>query len=156
MKQCNNLYSPYNILPKQYVCILENSKEYAFLRLNIFTQNGETEISNFGVTIYVTDGMQRDIPIMYLISTLNPLRIELPVLYELGTQIQGPEYNFSTYNIRVEAFGYFANIIYNIRLFSNTTTDFYIEMIPISEIRREPIIEERIDIPPHPRDITIN
>lgn len=94
--------------------------------------------------------MRRDIPVMHLITTINPVRLELPKANELGTQIAGPEYNFSTYNLRVDAFGYLSNIIYNVRLFPNTTTDFNIEMLPITQTL--PFIEERTDIPPHPRD----
>jgi Fe2+ transport system protein B len=105
------------------------------------------------ITAYVTDEARRDIPIMHLVTTLNPVRIELPIAHELGTKIQGPEYVFSTYNISVDIFGYFTNIIYNNRLFPGVTTDFVIEMVPITVPQPVPIIEERLDIPPHPRDI---
>ena len=60
----------------------------------------------------------------YASNNNNKTQYELPMANELGTQIAGPEYNFSTYNLRVDAFGYYARNIYNIRLFPNTTTDF--------------------------------
>jgi hypothetical protein len=59
----------------------------------------------------------------------------------------------TTYNISVDIFGYFTNIIYNNRLFPNVTTDFVIEMIPITQPQPQPIIEERLELPPHPRDV---
>lgn len=86
------------------------------------------------IIVYVTNGPQRDIPIMHLVTTLNPVRINLPMANELGTQILGPEYQFSTYNISIDVFGYFTRMIYNIRLFPNTTTDFVIEMITILKL----------------------
>jgi hypothetical protein len=89
-------------------------------------------------------------------STLNPIGIVLPVTCPFGTQIPGPEYSFSTYNVRVDVFGYFANVVYNVRLFPNTTVDFRIEMIPITQVVPVPIIEERLEIPPHPRDVLPN
>ena len=155
MKKCGNLYSSRNINPSYYVNMLENNntKETGFLRLNIVQQLDRAPVKNATITIYVTRGIQRDIPIMHLITTINPIRIELPIAYDLGIQIVGPEYDFSTYNIRVDAFGYFATNIYDIRLFPDTTSDFVIDMISISQGEAQPLIEERLDIPPHPRDV---
>lgn len=153
IKQCYNLYSSRNIYPDHYVSMLENSNKTGFIRLNIVSQSDYAPVPNATITIYVTRGTQRDIPIMHLITTINPVRIELPIAYNLGTQIVGPEYDFSTYNLRVDAFGYFASNIYNIRLFPDVTSDFEIIMIPISQLEEVPNIEERLNIPPHPRDI---
>lgn len=153
MKQCKNLYPSRNIYPSQYANILETTtNNTGFLRLNIIDQSTGRPISNATITIYVTNGTNKDIPIIHLITTINPVRIELPMAYDIGTQIVGPEYNFSTYNLRVDAFGYFSSNVYNIRLFPNVTSEFKISMVPVSQIESEPIIEERIDIPPHPRD----
>jgi hypothetical protein len=154
MKQWESLYSSKHMYPYQYVNMLEVFKNTGFIRLNIYDQIEERPISNATITIYVTDGANRDIPIMYLITTLNPVRIELPMANELGTKIVGPEYSFSTYNIRVDAFGYISNNVFNVRLFPNTTTNYEIAMIPVSRIQEQPVkIEERIDLPPHPRDV---
>lgn len=155
IKNCGNLYNLRNKYPSYYTNILETGNIYntGLISLNIVNQVGKTPVNNATITVYVTDGMNRDIPIMHLITTINPVRIVLPMAYELGTQIVGPEYNFSTYNIRVDAFGYFANNVYNIRLFPNITTNFDIEMIPIRQLEAQPLIEERVDIPPHPRDV---
>lgn len=136
--------------------MLEIQPTAGFVRLNIIDQVTKESIPYATITFYVTDGSNRDIPIMHIVTTLNPIRIELPMAADLGTQIVGPEYDFSTYNISIDVFGYFTRIIYNIRSFSNTTTDFTIEMIPVTQISELPVIEERVDIPPHPRDEPIN
>lgn len=153
--KCGNLYPSRDLHFNHYVNASENTNAYntGFIRLNIVNQIDKTPVPNATITIYVTDGVSRDIPVMHLITTINPIRIELPMANVLGTQIVGPEYGFSTYNIRVDAFGYFASNVYNIRLFPNITSDFEIEMIPITQLEAQPIIEKRIDIPPHPRDI---
>lgn len=148
IKQSKSIYTFQNM------CQVPNN--YGFIRISVINQVTGEPISSPGITIYVTDGEQRDIPILHLVTSLNPIRIELPIACPFGTQIQGPEYNYSTYNLRVDVFGYFANVIYNIRLFPNMTTDFQVEMIPITQVRLEPLIEERVDIPPHPRDEVIN
>jgi hypothetical protein len=136
---------------------INNNSQYqdatGFMRLHIVDKVTGQDIPYATITIYVTDEERRDIPIMHLVTTINPVRIELPIANKLGTLIRGPEYNFSTYNISVDIFGYFTNIIYNNRLFPNITTDFVIEMIPIIQPQPQPIIEERLEIPPHPRDV---
>lgn len=154
MKQCESLYSSKHMYPGQYVNMLEVLNNTGFVRLNIYDQIERRPISNATITIYVTDGVNRDIPIMHLITTLNPVRIELPMANELGTTIIGPEYSFSTYNIRIDAFSYISNNVLNVRLFPNTTTNYEIAMIPVSHIQEQPVkIEERIDLPPHQRDV---
>ena len=152
IKHCNNLNSSRIIYPNQYINSLEITNSTGFMRLNIINFTDKTPVKNATITIYVTDGKNRDIPVMHLITTINPIRIELPMANELGTLIVGPEYDFSTYNLRVDAFGYFSRNIYDIRLFPGTTTDFEIDLVPTSYIEAQPLIEEWIKIPPHPRD----
>lgn len=149
MKKDGNLY------PNNNINMLENMSmnNTGFMRLNIVKQSDKTPVTNATITIYVTDGMQRDIPVMHLITTINPIRIELPMANELGTKITGPEYNFSTYNLRVDAFGYIARNIYNIRLFPNTTSSYEIGLQTVTDLEAQPLIEERLDLPPHPRDL---
>lgn len=154
MRKCRDLNTS-RIYPRYYANTLEieDASKTGFLRLNIINQENKTPISNATITIYVTQGKERDIPIMHLITTLNPFRIELPIAYDLGVQIVGPAYDFSTYNVRVDSFGYYATNIYNIRLFPDITTNFDVNMLSVSQIVVEPSIEERIDIPPHPKDV---
>ena len=133
--------------------MLGNQNATGFMRIYIIDQETRENLSNATITIYVTDGMRRDVPVGAYNNNIKSCKVELPMANILGTQIAGPEYDFSTYNLRVDAFGYFANLVFNIRLFPNVTTDFVIEMAPITVPQPVPIIEERLDIPPHPRDI---
>lgn len=132
-----------NIYSYHDVYMLESISELntGFIRFNIVDQVNKMRISNATIRIYVTDGTNINIPIMYLITTLNPVRIELPLANELGMQIVGPLYNFSMYDLRVDAFGYFSNNIPSIRLFPGVTTDIDITMIPISTIQAQPSVE---------------
>ncbi len=139
-----------------FLSILQVPTNTGFVRLYIIDQVTKEPIPYSTITVYVTDGAQRDIPIMHLVTTLNPVRIKLPMAAELGTKIVGPEYNFSTYNISIDVFGYFTHIFYDIRLFPNTTADFTIGMVPITQVQLKPVIEERIIIPPHPRDVVVD
>ena len=156
MKQSKTSYPFQNIFGDQCTNMLERPTVHGFIRLIIVDRSTGELLPNSGVTIYVTDGEQRDIPILHLVTIINPIRLELPVACRIGTHLRGPEYDFSTYNLRVDVFGYFANVLYNIRLFPNVTTDFRIEMIPITQVRLDPTYEERIQIPPHPRDVMMD
>ena len=149
-----NMYPYSNIYECQY-SILENQNETGFIKLYIIDQASRKPIPYATITVYVNSGVERDIPIMHLVTTINPVRIELPMATDIGLQILGPEYEFSTYNVSIDVFGYFTHIIYDIRLFPNTTADFTIEMVPVTQIQLQPIIERRIEIPPHPRDVVI-
>ena len=149
-----NMYPYSNIYECQY-SILENQNETGFIKLHIIDQASRKPIPYATITVYVNSGVERDIPIMHLVTTINPVRIELPMATDIGLQILGPEYEFSTYNVSIDVFGYFTHIIYDIRLFPNTTADFTIEMVPVTQIQLQPIIERRIEIPPHPRDVVI-
>lgn len=131
----------------------EVQNDTGFIRLYIIDQVSREPIPFATITVYVTDGTQRDIPIMHLVTTINPATMELPMASDIGTQIVGPEYDFSTYNVSIDVFGYFTHVIYDIRLFPDTTTNFTIEMVPVLQPQLQPIIERRIVIPPHPRDI---
>ena len=135
-----------------FLSILQVPTNTGFIRLYIIDRVTGEPIPYSTITVSVTDGVQRDIPIMHLITALNPVRIELPMAADLGTSIVGPEYDFSTYNIRIDVFEYFSSVLYNIRLFPNTTSDFTINLVPTTQVQLQPIIEERIIIPPHLRD----
>ena len=154
------MYNRYQNKIKDYknrnVNITEFQNLTGTIRLHIVDQTSGESLSNPTITIYVTDEQQRDVPVVHVMSSLNPIGIQVPITCLFGTQIMGPEYDFSTYNIRVDAFGHFANVIYNVRLFPNTSVDFRVEMVPITQVRLTPVIEERIEIPPHPRDILPN
>jgi hypothetical protein len=145
---CSNIYQSNNNM-------LEDQDSFGFVRIQTIDRLTGENLPNATIIIYVTDGVSRDIPIMHLITTLNPVRIELPMANVLGTLIVGPEYDFSTYNLRADAFGYFSNVVNNIRLFPGVTTNFTIGMVPVTSPQEEPVIEERLDIPPHLRDVVI-
>jgi hypothetical protein len=153
INQCGNLYTSQHIYPSQNVNMLEVSEDEGILNVNIIDFETKEPIANATITIYVTDGINRDIPLIYLVTSLNPVKITLPMASKLGTKILGPEYFFSTYNLRVEAFNYFSSNVYNIRLFPNITSTYEVILNPTSQIQPPPVkIEKRITEPLHPRD----
>lgn len=156
LKNCDNYsHALRNIYPYHYINMLETSPQLSpgFISIHVINQVDKKPIAGATITVYVTDGTNRAIPILLLLTNLNPIKFELPMASDLGTQIVGPIYNFSTYNLRVDAFGYFSTNVFNIRLFPNITTDFDIVMTPITQIVPSPPIEKRIDIPPNPIDV---
>lgn len=127
--------------------------ETGFLEIYITKDLGREFPIDAVITIYIKQG-DIQVPVKSLIATENPTIIELPVANSLGDLIEGPEYFFTTYDLTIESLGYYKVITLNIRLFPNITTSFYYNLNKI--LQGEPIEEEIINLPPHPRDTLIN
>lgn len=122
--------------------------------VNIFIYTGEDyrPLNNAIVTVYVRRNPEIELPILRMITTINPILIQLPIAYNPETLIRGPEYFFSTYNISIDADGYYPVKILNVRMFPRVSTSFYVKMTEISDDKYESKYENVIYIPPHPRD----
>ncbi|MBP1925590.1 hypothetical protein J2Z76_001449 [Sedimentibacter acidaminivorans] len=127
--------------------------ETGFLEIYITKDLGREFPIDAVITIYTKQG-DTQVPVKSLIATENPTIIELPVANLLGDLIESPEYFFTTYDLTIESLGYYKITTLNIRLFPNITTSFYYNLNKI--IQGEPIEEEIINLPPHPRDKLIN
>jgi len=139
---------------KIFMCKSEPNTGVGYINLNVITGLENAPLPQANVTIYVRQGSDKEIPIMWITTTLNSILVQLPVSYSPETLIKGPEYAFSNYNIKVAAEGYYTTRIINIRMFPEITTDFNINMIPV--IRENPNHEQIIVLPPHPRDTIID
>jgi len=73
MKKCINPCPTKNAYHSLQVNTLEsiNINNTGFLRLNITDKVTAKSVLNATITLYVTDGANRDIPIMHIITTLN-------------------------------------------------------------------------------------
>jgi len=106
--------------------------QVGYLNLFVVSAIDNTPLPNATVTIYVRDVRNIDIPIMMIVTTLNPILVQLPVAHSPGTIIEGPENGYSIYDIKTEAVGYYISRIYDIRVFNGISSNFNISMIPIS------------------------
>ncbi len=143
-----NIHYPYSV----FMTETPVNTETGFLEIYITKNLGREFPIDAVITIYAKQG-DTQVPVKSLIATENPTIIELPIANPLGDLIEGPEYFFTTYDLTIESLGYYKVITLNIRLFPNITTSFYYNLNKI--LQGEPIEEEIINLPPHPRDILI-
>ncbi len=155
VRKCEDSYNTRTVLPDENVVkdIEGITNKVGYLNIFVFTGKEQTPISNATVTVSVRKGETLEIPIMRFITSTNPILVQIPIAYSPDTLIMGPEYAFSTYNLRVEAAGYYITRILNIRMFPGIVTDFNIGLIPTTESSLAGSGEQIINIPPHPRDV---
>ena len=65
-----------------------------------------------------------------------------------------PNFYFSTYNMRVQAIGYYTVNVIDLRVFPNTTTNYNIDLVPVMEGSQEEDLEQTFVIPLIPADIS--
>jgi len=125
-----------------------------YIELYVFKNRGTDPVPDAIVTVYARIGEEEAVPVKTFPTTTNPITFELPVAHPSGTLIRGPEYFFTTYNMQIEAEGYYLVNVLNIRMFDGITTNFDINLIEASP--GEAVQEKIIYIPPHPRDVMYN
>lgn len=154
VSKCENNNSTKKVLPDENIVkgIEGITNKVGYLNIYVYAERERQPLSNATVTIYVRKGENVEIPIIAFITSTNPILVQIPVAYSQDTLIMGPEYPFSTYNLRVEAIGYYVTRILNIRMFPGIVTDFNVGMIRTTESSLAVMGEKIIEIPPHPRD----
>lgn len=167
--KCNTYGNSYNVndIYPDYHIILNNLKTCStvptevepsdgigYIELYVFKSRGKEAVPDATVTVYARVGEENAVPIKTFVTTTNPITLDLPVAHPSGTLIQGPEYYFTTYNLEIQADGYFLVNVLNIRMFPGITTNFDINLIEF--VPGGPVQERVIYIPPHPRDVIGN
>lgn len=146
----------YNIYNKKENNIIMSERQVpinsdqGFLEIFVFTERGKLPIPGALVTIYAKQD-NNSIPIYNFYTQNYPITLSFPVAHPLGTLIRGPEYYFTTYDIKVEAPGFAPYRINNVRLFEGVTIKIDIDMQEIIT-GQYPIPETIINMPLHERD----
>lgn len=121
-----------------------------YLQINVSSKQGKVTVNNASITVYVR-GDEGPIQIYSEVLDNSSTTISLPVSHPLGTQIRGPEYYFTTYDVTVIADCYSPYRCNNLRFFEGITTNLDVFLTPVVP-GVYPIPEHIVDIPPHPRD----
>ena len=127
--------------------------DQGYIDVRVFTALGALPVSDAVVTVYVTDEEGEEHVFYHLVSDISgsvPL-ITLPVVYNLLDPTDSQQYYFSTYNLRVQAIGYYTQNVLDVRVFPDTTTSFRINLIPVMSGGTEDD-SRTIIIPPSPID----
>lgn len=135
-----------------YEDIIEST---GYINVGVYTALGALPVKDAVVTIYALDG-DEEIALYILgtdISGRVP-RMEVPVFYDETNPLQSPDFYFTTYNMRVQAIGYYNVNVIDLRVFPNTATNYSVVLIPVMEGGTEEESNQTIVIPETPADIS--
>lgn len=136
--------------------LLSDSIETGSVNVSVNTALGALPVPNAVVTLYTIDQEGNEEALYHLVTNVSgkvPL-MTLPVAYNLQDPLESREYFFSTYNLRIQAIGYYTHNIMDVRVFPDTTTNFIVTLIPVSQGGDEDENPRTIVIPPSPVDIS--
>ncbi|WP_313344879.1 carboxypeptidase-like regulatory domain-containing protein [Sedimentibacter sp.] len=115
----------------------------------VYTASGALPVPDAIITVYNINEAGEENILFHLVtdrSGNSPL-ITLPVMR--GER----EYEFTTYNIRVQAIGYYTTNVLDVRVFPDVTTTYRINLIPTAQ-GTDKENGQTVIIPPIPLDIT--
>jgi hypothetical protein len=127
-----------------------SSNEVGYINVGVYTASGALPVKDAVVTIYHTyDGGEEHV--LYHMVTDESGRVptmEVPIEYRgIGQQT---EYTYSTYNLRVQAIGYYTHNVLDLQVYPNISTNFRINLIPVAQGIPSNGNEQTIIIPPRP------
>lgn len=120
-----------------------------YISIVVYTASGALPVPDAIITVYNINDNGEENVLFHLVTDRsgNTPLITLPVM-------QGErEYEFTTYNIRVQAISYYTTNVLDVRVFPDVTTTYRINLIPTAQ----GVTEENgqtVVIPPTPLDIT--
>lgn len=127
-----------------------SSEEIGYINVGVYTASGALPVKDAVVTLYHTYNDSEE-HVLYHMVTDESGRVptmEVPIEYSgVGQQT---EYSYSTYNLRVQAIGYYTVNVLDIQVFPNIATNFRLNLIPTAQGSPENIPGHTIVIPPRP------
>lgn len=144
------------LLNENQLNLEESNIQHGYVNVGVYTALGALPVKDAVVTVYVTDEKGEERALYHLISDISGRvpKMTLPVVYTPNGPPESSEYYFSTYNLRIQAIGYYTQNILDIRVFPETATNFRIILIPVMHGGNEDEPGQTIVIPPSPVDIS--
>lgn len=104
--------------------------------------------------MYITDLEGNEEALYHLVTDISGKapKMAVPVVYDPLNPIESREYFFTTYNLRIQAIGYYTQNIIDVRVFPDTTTNFNINLIPVRQGGDEDEGQRTLIIPHSPID----
>jgi len=126
----------------------ENAIELGFLDVIVFNQFG-VPIEDAVITIYILDRFSGEAPIQIGVTDAEGKspHFTVPTSYNLSN-ILGQDFYFTTYNIRVDAIGYYSAQTNNVRFYPEITSILTYTLNPIPIKIPGLNLEQRITLPP--------
>lgn len=135
---------------------MEPVNETGFINVRVNTASGALPVKDAVVTLYVMDQAANEVALYHLVTDISGKvpTMELPVSHDVRYPSESSEYYFSTYNLRVQAIGYYTHNVIDVRVFPNIATNYNITLIPVMQGGDEEGTDRTIIIPPIPADLS--
>lgn len=132
---------------------LPPGESVGYVTVGVFTALGALPVKDAVVTVYLVNEEGEELALYHLVTDRSGRvpKMTLPVSYNPDNPGESEEFYFSTYNLRVQAIGYYTQNILDIRVFPDTTTNFSVTLIPVMQGGSEEQ-GRTIVIPPSPID----
>ena len=130
--------------------------ETGYINVGVYTALGALPVSDAVVTIYTIDEDGEENAIYHVVSDANGRvpKMELPVEYDPENPLLSPEFYFSTYNMRIQAIGYYTMNVFDVRIYPDVSTNYRAILIPVMAGGLEEESEQNVVIPPIPAEIS--
>jgi len=127
-----------------------------YINVGVYTALGALPVKNAVVTVYTLDEEGEENALYHVISDENGRvpRMEVPVVYDPDNPLISPNFYFSTYNMRIQAIGYYTVNVIDLRVFPDIATNYKVVLIPVMDGRTEEDSTQTIVIPPIPAEIS--
>lgn len=109
--------------------------ETGYINVAVYTALGALPVRDAVVTVYTIDENGDENALYHVVSDMNgrvPM-MEVPVTYDPDDPLQSEEFYFSTYNMRVQAIGYYTTNIIDLRVFPGVATNYRVILIPVMQ-----------------------
>jgi len=164
-KNMKNVTKPYRALnmivqkaevPAENPPTNQDETNVGYIAVRVYTALGALPVPEAVVTIY-TKVEEEENAIVHLVSDANGKvpNIELPIGTDPTIPSELQKYNFSSYNMRIQALGYYTVNVLDVRVFPGISTDYKVDMIPVIAGTEGRVPEQTIIIPPPPIESTI-
>ena len=130
--------------------------ETGYINVGVYTALGALPVSDAVVTIYTIDEDGEENAIYHVVSDANGRvpKMELPVEYDPENPLVSPEFYYSTYNMRIQAIGYYTMNVLDVRIYPDIATNYRAILIPVMAGGTEEESEQTVVIPPIPAEIS--
>lgn len=127
-----------------------------YINVGVYTALGALPVKDAVVTIYTIDEDGEENALYHVVSNASGRvpTMEVPVEYDPENPLESPSFYFSTYNMRVQAIGYYTVNIIDLRVFPEVATNYRVILIPVMEGATEEEGSQTVVIPPTPADIS--
>jgi 5-hydroxyisourate hydrolase-like protein (transthyretin family) len=125
-------------------------EEIGYINVGVYTASGALPVKDAVVTLYHTYNDSEEHVLFHQVTDESGRVPTMYVPVEYSGVGQQTEYDYSTYNLRVQAIGYYTSNVMDLQVFPNIGTNFRLNLIPTAQGAPESIPGNTIVIPPRP------